>query len=150
MNVITSQLRFAVRWWSLFQWLLRALPALSDLFVSIPVLGHVPCISGASSLICSSCLAMFSVVQMWNKQIQILVVFHLGSPWLEAELRQRRRVAEPLFAVFLRVITFWGSGWRFFIPGVFMAPRAFLPASLMSYLYRSICTPDIGPCSPEG
>ena len=75
---------------------------------------------------------MFSVVQMRNKQIQIICCFfHLGSPWLEAELRQRRRVAEPLFAVFLRGITFLGVWLKVFHPGCLLAPRAFLPVSLM-------------------
>ena len=77
--------------------------------------------------------------------------FHMGSPWSEAEMRQRRRMAEPLFVVFLRGINILGVWLKVFHPGCLFDTKGFPYGRFQVTLCEHIiCTPDIGPCSPEG
>ena len=49
----------------------------------------------------------------------------MGSPWSEAEMRQRRRMAEPLFVVFLRGINIVGVWLKVFHPGCLFGTKGF-------------------------
>ena len=49
----------------------------------------------------------------------------MGSPWSEAEMRQRRRMAEPLFVVFLRGINILGVWLKVFHPGCLFGTKGF-------------------------
>ena len=74
----------------------------------------------------------------------ICCFFHLGSPWLEAELRQRRRVAEPLFAVFLRGINFFGGLAEGFSSRVSFGTKGFPSGQfLMLHLCDDLFVPQI-------
>ena len=121
-----------------------------DLFVSLPALGIVPCSSGAFSLTFFQLLAIFLSSRCEIEQIQIMLSFHLGSPWSKADVRQRRRVAGPLFAICLRGILLGGLAEGFSSRVSSWHQGLSFWSVLMVYLHRSICTPDIGPCSPEG
>ena len=66
-------------------------------------------------------------------------------------MRQRRRVAEPLFAAFLRGINILGVWLKVFHPGCLPGTKGFPSGQFLGdFCGYIICTPDIGPCSPEG